>query len=189
MRDIDIRRELNNFVIKPHLLKPDTIAIEELGLCQGECRIDLAVINGEMNGWEIKSDHDTLCRLPRQVEVYGEIFDRLTLVTGRRLADSASLLIPKWWGIVIATGDSTRPLRSIRAATKNPKIKPERLVQLLWRDELMRVLHRIGRLDGLTRAPKRSLWAALATSLSMHDLKREVRSCLKARTDWRVAGA
>jgi hypothetical protein len=187
MRDIDIRRDLNQIVIEPHRQEPDTRVIEELALCQGECRIDLAVINGELNGWEIKSDRDTLVRLPRQVEVYNEVFDRVTLVSGQYLATAAKRLVPKWWGFVIATGDSDNPLRSVRAANLNPRVKPERLVQLLWREELMQALDRVGRLDGLLRAPKRALWTALAASLSLHDLKKEVRSCLKARTNWRVA--
>ncbi len=187
MRDTDIRRELNRSVIEPHRHQPDTIVVEELVLSQGECRIDLAVVNGELSGWEIKSDRDTLARLPRQVELYGEVFDRVTLVTGTRLAQAASIQVPKWWGIMIVTDDPAEPLSMVRPAALNRAVKPEKLVQLLWRDELTHILRRDGRMNGLARAPKRVLWDSLATSLSLSQLKDEVRSCLKARTDWRVA--
>ena len=55
-----------------------------MGVWSGTVRIDVAVLNGEMCGYEIKSDRDTLERLPFQIEIYSKEFDKLTLVVGRR---------------------------------------------------------------------------------------------------------
>src|SRR4051812_45593489 len=80
MRDYDIRQELRQRLRKEHEGDPETLVIEELGLCQGQVRADIAVINGFMHGYEIKSERDTLERLPRQREVYEQCFDAVTLV-------------------------------------------------------------------------------------------------------------
>jgi hypothetical protein len=189
MRDIDIRRELSRTVIATHERDPDTLVVEELSICQGESRIDLAVVNGEFNGWEIKSDHDSLQRLPRQVELYCAVFDRVTLVTGERFALATRERVPEWWGLLLATGLPEKPFRELRRAKKNSAVEPLKLVQLLWRDEVVRALARVGRINGLTSAPKRKLWQALATAMPIRELKAEVRSCLKSRKDWRAAAA
>jgi hypothetical protein len=40
--------------------------IEELGVEHGAARIDIAVINGVLHGYEIKSDRDTSCDCPNR---------------------------------------------------------------------------------------------------------------------------
>ena len=62
----------------------DTILVEELGLCRGFVRADIAVVNGLMKGFEIKSERDTLQRLQKQVEAYSRIFDTATIVVAGR---------------------------------------------------------------------------------------------------------
>ena len=36
------------------------IDVEELGVCRGRVRVDVAVVNGTLHGYEIKSDRDSL---------------------------------------------------------------------------------------------------------------------------------
>ncbi|HHY79514.1 MAG TPA: sce7726 family protein, partial [Thermoanaerobacter sp.] len=61
---------LNN---KDFISEPDTIFVNELDICFGTARIDVAVINGKMHGFEIKSEQDNLERLPAQIEAYNKI--------------------------------------------------------------------------------------------------------------------
>ena len=82
--DPDIRAVLKSRLQAKHALEPDTVVVEELGLCQGQVRVDMAVVNGVLHGYEIKSDCDTLRRLPNQVVAYGKVLDRATLVVGVR---------------------------------------------------------------------------------------------------------
>ena len=60
---------------------PQTLIVEELGIRQGAARVDVAVVNGSLHGYEIKSARDTLERLPKQSELYSSVFDTITLVT------------------------------------------------------------------------------------------------------------
>lgn len=47
----------------------------ELGVCAGRRRVDVAAINGHLDGWEIKSDADTLRRLPDQVAAFSRVWE------------------------------------------------------------------------------------------------------------------
>ena len=66
LKDSDIRKSLYNNILKKHEDASDTIVLNELGLLQGACRVDIAVVNGSLHGYEIKSEADTLDRLPYQ---------------------------------------------------------------------------------------------------------------------------
>jgi hypothetical protein len=65
-----------------HSDNPDTRVVEEMGVCAGWLRVDIAASNGEPVGSELKSDRDTLQRLPFQSEIYSRVFDRVELVAG-----------------------------------------------------------------------------------------------------------
>ncbi|HET7057847.1 MAG TPA: sce7726 family protein, partial [Nitrospiraceae bacterium] len=69
--DSDIRRVLRSKLLLKHADELDTVIIEELGLCRGQVRVDLSVVNGLLHGYEIKSDRDSLRRLRSQAELYG----------------------------------------------------------------------------------------------------------------------
>src|SRR4051812_12498776 len=80
----------------------DTALVEELGMCRGQVRIDVAVVNGCLHGYEIKSDRDSLRRLRGQVAIYGRVLDRASLVVGTRHLDDAIVAVPEWWEVQIA---------------------------------------------------------------------------------------
>ncbi len=81
MRDPDIRQKLRADIERQHRADPDTLIVDELGLCQGAVRVDLAVVNAALHGYEIKSERDTLVRLPGQQEGYSRALDFVTVVT------------------------------------------------------------------------------------------------------------
>src|SRR4051812_15627734 len=89
MRDSDVRKALKERLHTQHVDDPHTVILEEMGVWSGSVRIDVAVINGELNGYELKSDRDTLERLPLQADIYSRVFDRLELVVGQRHATKA----------------------------------------------------------------------------------------------------
>ena len=70
MNDAQIRSSFHSKKLRRHHATPDTLVVDELGLKHGKCRADIAVINGHLIGYEIKSDDDSLHRLARQVEAY-----------------------------------------------------------------------------------------------------------------------
>jgi hypothetical protein len=188
MRDIDIRRALRRDVDSLHGNDPDTIVIEELGLCQGVARVDVAVINGSVHGYEIKSARDSLARLPGQSDAYNRVFDYVTIVTAathiRKIAD----VVPKWWGISLAVQKgSDVKLVAKRTPRLNVCIDPFALAQLLWRDEVLAELAALGLAAGMKSKPRRELWKHLATSIPIRHLGEIVRRRIKQRApDWRL---
>src|SRR5260221_341269 len=107
MRDRDVRSALFTHVVERFRSDANTLIIHELGVLNGSCRIDLAVVNGLLHGYEIKSDSDTLDRLPSQADAYASIFDRVTLVVGSKHTGQATAIIPDWWGLREAVGESS----------------------------------------------------------------------------------
>lgn len=188
MRDADIRR-----VLRQHLegtLNGDgtTMIIEELGLCRGTVRVDIAVVNGVLKGYEIKSDQDTLLRLSSQAATYNRIFDMVTVVVAERHLRTAERLIPLWWAIQVAKGGSSSvplEIEYVRGESTNPSVDPGSLVQLLWRDEVLELLGQIGPLKAMKSKPRRVLWETLATGVPLPELKAMVCSRLRSRSRWR----
>jgi hypothetical protein len=165
------------------------LLLNELGLCKGRVRADIAVVNGCLKGYEIKSEFDTLVRLKHQAEVYSRIFDTATLVLAEKHLDAARSIIPFWWGIEIAEldADLTVRLHHFRKEEPNPSVDPHALVQLLWRDELLSIIGKPAVLKSFSREPKKVICDHLAMALPLPDLKAAVRTALKSRTGWQVA--
>jgi len=187
MRDIDIRRALLSEMVRLYRGEPDTRIVEELGLCQGIARIDIAAVNGSVHGYEIKSEYDTLARLPSQANIYSRALDFVTIVTAQSHADKISDLVPDWWGIWIAVkDDGNLRLEVSRESEPNPEINPFAVAQLLWRDEALQALIDRGLATGLRSKPRGELWHRLASDLTVDDLRDIVRERLKRRgADWR----
>ncbi len=189
MRDIDIRVNLKNYIGIEHVGIADTVIIDELGICQGESRIDIAVINGEFQGYEIKSEYDTLNRLPGQVELYNKVFDRVTLVTAKNHYAKAIRLIPDWWGIIVAEPNNNGVfLKSIRKAKKNKNTEAFHIAQLLWKDEVISVIKEIVPNAKLSNKNRFDLWSILVSLTTKDELNTIVRDKLKHsefRENWR----
>src|SRR5690242_7488403 len=73
--------------------------VEEMEVCSGRARIDLAVIGDRLIGIEIKGPQDSVTRLPDQAKAYSQCFDQVVLVVHESLAEKARPLIPYWWGL------------------------------------------------------------------------------------------
>ncbi len=161
---------------------PDTVLIEELGLLRGHVRLDIAVVNGLIHGYEIKSDRDSLRRLRTQVHVYGKILDRATLVVGGRFLSAAPRLVPAWWGLLHAH-DSRNGIRidRLRPARRNPQRDPRMLVELLWLNDAVRLLELRGVARGVRHKPRRVVWDHVCAHFGIDDIASAVRLRLKAR--------
>ncbi|MBW2623773.1 MAG: sce7726 family protein, partial [Deltaproteobacteria bacterium] len=143
MNDSDIRAVLLTNFGQEYGNDPNTMIVEELGLCQGEARVDVAVINGSIHGFEIKSDQDTLKRLPGQMNIYNRSLDFVTLVVGGRHLTKSLEIIPKWWGVICVQQRNKKLIMDdIRPHKANPSPDPEAIVQLIWRNEALEVLRR-----------------------------------------------
>ena len=132
MNDGSIREALHARLLEEHAGDPETVILHELGIEQGSARIDVAVVNGALTGYEIKSARDTLQRLPAQITAYSLVFDQVTLVLADRHAVAVDDLIPSWWGVVVAAEAGAQvSLSDERSAGSNPGPDPYSLAQLL----------------------------------------------------------
>jgi hypothetical protein len=193
MREAQVRAALAAKLEADHAGEAKTRVIHELDLCQSQARIDLAVVNGRLSGWEIKTRADRLTRLPRQEEVYSRIFDRVWLAADERHIEGALQLIPDWWGLAkISERDGRCRITKVRESKLNRGVDLASLVRLLWRIETLDELERLGLADGMKRAPRRVLWERLATAapryITRAQLQARVRERLLTREGWR-AGA
>lgn len=166
---------------------PETVVIEELGLCRGQVRLDVAVVNGSLHGYEIKSDRDNLRRLENQVDIYGKVLDRATLVVGDRFLPSATDVVPAWWGLLHAQLTRNQlHLRVVRRPRKNPHRDPRFLAEMLWADHAIEILEQRGAARGVRGKPRRAIWDRVCERLSLEEIAEAVRAGLKARPAQRV---
>lgn len=185
--DAVIRNLLIPFVRNEHSGAPDTIYLPEFALYGGANRADYAALNGESHGYEIKSDRDTLVRLPEQADAYSAVFERATLVSAIRHLSEARKIIPPWWGIIEVRGELDLRLQRVRESLPNPAPCCHAIACLLWRSEALRILTNLGLDKGVRSKPMDHLIERLAAELPAERLARYVREALRARGDWRSA--
>lgn len=158
------------------------VVLEELGLNGGRVRVDLAVVNGQLHAYEIKSDRDTLRRLHGQVALYSQVADKATLIVGQRFSHAALEFLPVWWGIKCAQYDNGRvQFETIRRPQRNPARDPHMLVQLLWLDQALELLESREAARGVRGRARRFVWDRVCERFDTDEIAAAVRTALKAR--------
>lgn len=185
--DAEIRPALRQHLLRRHGGETDTVLVEELGLRRGQVRVDLAVVNGSLHGFEIKSDRDSLRRLAVQVDLYSQVLDRATLVVGDRFAPLAPSLVPAWWGIFrVSPRASGLQFTTLRRSKLNPQRNARVLAELLWSAQALELLEERGAAKGMRGKPRRVLWDRVCECLSVDEIAAAVRQRLKATPDSEV---
>ena len=181
--DLTIRSALRSKLLADHAEEEDTALMEELGLCRGRVRVDLALVNGRLHGYEIKSDRDTLTRLETQAEIYMKVFDHLTIVVGSKHLSSIGTRLPECWGILqaIQGGDGRVRFRNVRRPKLNPQRDPRSLAELLWRDDAIRLLVEVADVRGVRSKPRRVVWDRLCDHFDLEEIAHAVNIQLKVR--------
>lgn len=187
MNDYQIRNALKPILINKYANNTNTLIIEELGISHGEIRIDLAVINGFLHGYELKSDKDTLYRLPEQAKAYNLVFDKMTLVVGKRHAYEAIKIIPDWWGIKIVDKDCKGQLKfyPIRHSGNNPNLDPIAILELLWKEEALNFLEELDNIKGFRSKKRNEIYKRIAEVSTLKMIKSKVSSLIRSRSGWR----
>ena len=186
--DSIIRQALVKQLENEYASNPEYRVIPELGLWHGASRIDVAVVNGILHGFEIKSDRDTLYRLPSQREAYNSVFDKVTLVVGAKHFIDAFKIVPDWWGIQTAHLDEDGVVffNTIREPEENPKQDEISIARLLWKNEALELLEIVGKADGVRSKPREFIYTRVAETIEINVLKKYVRNVLQGpRQDWR----
>ena len=179
-RDSDIRRVLLADLRLQYNHPEHDLIVEEFG-CK-TARADVAVINGSLHAFEIKSDSDSLERLPSQIEAYKGVFEYVTLVCGCRLLDRARWSVPEWWGLQRAEQRGGRViLRKLRSPKLNPSQDSLALAKMLWKTEAVACLRRNGHRAVTSKDTAEAISRVVADKIPVRVLTDEVRHAIKAR--------
>lgn len=179
--DTDIRYPLISWLQDLHSADPCTAFLQEFEMPRPSARIDLAVVNGEMAGFEIKSDRDTLTRLDRQVPAFSRFFDKVSLVTTRKHLKKARLSIPDWWGIILFEPVGSGPTFKLRRKPKqNRHVHIESMLYTLSKDEITEICKQKEIITS-SRMRKAALVSLVAASIPTPIIQDMARSTIRAR--------
>jgi hypothetical protein len=185
--DADIRATLYAKRLDRFARDPQTLVIDELGLQHARCRIDVAVINGYLHGYEIKSARDSLIRFRGQVNVYRTSLQKLTFVVAPKHLKDVLRRAPKWTGVIEASLSVRGEIKlaSIRPARVNPNLDLVKMSHLLWRDEAVALLASAGYSGPDLRLTRRHLYKLVAREFSARELVTHIREAMVRRRAWR----
>ena len=172
----------------PRLVKSHSRAliVEEMEVCSGRARVDLAVIGDHLIGIEIKGPRDDVTRLPGQAIAYSRCFDRVVLVVHEILVRKARSLVPAWWGVVVGSqNDSQFSYQFERRPEPNPDLDIDALLSLLWREEIDALLSDFLGGSAKPRATKKTIRAELLLRIEPPALHCAALQKLRERTGWR----
>jgi hypothetical protein len=186
-KDSDIRAALHAKRFRRARAQPDTLIIDELGLAHAKSRIDIAVINGCIHGYEIKSAKDTLDRLAPQIDVYRETLQKLTIVAAPKHVAGILANAPQWCGLIAAEQGPRGGIsfHMVRNAVTNPDLDPVMLAHLLWRDEVIYLLGQAGYAPKDLRRPRKQLYEMLCEAMTLREITASIRTFMVQRQAWR----
>lgn len=179
LNERDIKTALIDRLFEKGMLE-DAVLINEMVVANWDRRADIAVANGRLYAFEIKSDLDTLDRLEGQVAAYLGRFDKVTVVTTPKFLTVVSSQMPNEVEIWEASGESGAvKLRIVRRGRTQEITSRRMLCGFLLKAELVSLL----RGNGLTIGAdaRRESLISLAQELPVITLRKYVLSCLKAR--------
>lgn len=98
-------------------------------------RTDFLVINGDTKSFEVKSKIDTLNRLKKQVDDYGDVFEYNTVVIDKSHLEKVIELVPDYYGIWYYQKNKKIIYRE---AKYSPKINSLEQLMLMNKKELLK---------------------------------------------------
>jgi hypothetical protein len=139
-------------------------------------RADVVLANGRLWAFEIKSDADSLARLPGQIETFRNYFEKFTVVAAERFERAIMEMVPEGVGVWII--DPEGSLRQ-RIAPRQSVLTKDAYISLMTATELRRLLVANGLrpAKGMQRGQLEGLSRALPTS----DLSSAARDAVKLR--------
>lgn len=147
----------------------------------------MAVINGCIHGYEIKSAKDTLDRFATQIEIYRQTLQKLTIVVAPKHLVGIMSHAPEWCGVIAAEQGPRGGIRfqMLRNAAPNPEIDPVMMAHLLWREEVIELLGQAGYAQKELRRPRKQLYQMLCETMTLREITASIRTFMVQRQTWR----
>ena len=188
INDSLIRSVIYSNLITRHKASTNALIVEELSLCRGSARIDLAIITEHLQGYEIKSELDSLRRLRNQIKIYNKVMDKITIVTTYNHLEDVEKLVPEWWGINIVSRIEQNKLHISyhRRQKHNHNVDVTSILELLWKDEALSILEKHSLAKGMYNKSRSHIYKKLAEDIPLTKLKLDVNRTLMDRKHWRA---
>lgn len=185
--DQEIREAFHKKKLKRKHEDKHTLVIDELGLMHGSSRIDIAVVNGCIHGFEIKSSKDTLSRFNDQLSTYLKTMQKLTLVVAPNHLKGILELAPDWVGVIVAEKGAKGGIhfKTIRNTRKNPNVEAISIAHLLWKGETQALLEKLGVPSSVRRGTRLDLYKVLVSHINLEELVRNIKVTFETRSNWR----
>ncbi len=154
----------------------DAVLISEMTVANWSRRADVVLANGKLWAFEIKSEADSLSRLPGQIETFRNYFEKFTVVAAERFESAILAMVPDGVGVWIVDGEGNLKQK---VAARQVTLSKEAYTSLMTGSELRRLLSANG-LRPAKDAPRAAL-DLLARQLPASDLASAARDAVKRR--------
>ncbi|ANQ25169.1 hypothetical protein BA894_01315 [Vibrio natriegens] len=185
--DLEIRQAFHKKKLKKQHVDCKTLVIDELGLMHGTNRIDIAVVNGCIHGYEIKSSKDTLTRFKRQLDAYLKTMQKLTVVVAPNHSKDILDIAPEWVGVIVAEKGIKGAIhfKTLRKTKKNPHVEAINVAHLLWKDETQALLEKLGVPSNNRKGTRLDLYKVLVKHINLDELVKTIKVTFENRSNWR----
>lgn len=130
----------HNILLGTHSLKTASMLTE---FRVGECKADVAILNGTSTVYEIKSERDSLTRLEKQLEAYKRVFARVYVIAGENHVDA--ILRSTDADVGLLSLSSRQNISTIREAQERPdRICPVTVFDSVRTQEAKSILKGLG---------------------------------------------
>lgn len=186
--DQDIRHALHSRLQKQYYVKDDHLVVDELSLEHGRNRVDIAVFDTCIHGYEIKSSKDNLLRLQNQLSQYSKSLQKVTFVVAENHFKDVMVSTPEWCGLILVTKGPRGGVsfRSMRRAKLNPNVDFFSLAHILWKSEAIDLLYQYGVTERLEYKTRKELYKQLNQVMTVQQLALEIKTKLLKRGNWRA---
>jgi hypothetical protein len=109
----------------------------------GECKADVAILNGTATVYEIKSERDSLSRLERQVTAYATVFAKVYVIAAESHAEAVAKTVPDFVGILRL--NNRHHISTVRQAVDQPeRTSPSAIFDSIRTAEARMILSSLG---------------------------------------------
>jgi hypothetical protein len=158
------------------LVNADSVLVSEMAIANWTRRADIVLANGKLWAFELKSESDSLARLPGQLEAFSYYFERLVVVVAARFERSARAMLTDGVGLWVEEQDG---ILKERVRSKILPLAKDAAISLMTATELRRLLSCNG-VPRLKEAPRQKL-ESVAMGLPALDLANAARDAVKRR--------
>ncbi len=185
--DVEIRSTLHRKKLRRSHRSAKILVIDELGLAHGKGRVDVAVLDGWLHGYEIKSSKDTTRRLNNQIDLYIKCLEKVTIVSAESHLDDVMELCPDYFGVIEAKKGKRGGIqfRTVRKEHPNPDVDSYFLAHLLWKNEALTVAKAAGAPEANERLSRLELYRLLSLTMTARELFKHVKLAIMDRDTWR----